>query len=110
MPNNRDALRSLPAPVVQTLKDLGAGISVARRRRRQTQQELAERMNVNVRTLRSLEAGDPGVGLGVFACALWALGLLRKLDELSSPTADMLGLSRSVEELPRRVRRPSPRF
>jgi len=110
VPNNHTAIRSLPAEVLDGLRTLGDQVSVARRRRRQTQEEFATRMGVEVRTLRRLESGDPGVGLGVYASALWALGLLSKLLDLTAPAADDAGTSFEIDELPRRVRPSRPRF
>jgi transcriptional regulator with XRE-family HTH domain len=110
MPNNQTAIRSLPEEVLDGLRTLGEQVSVARRRRRQTQEELATRMGVEVRTLRRLESGDPGVGLGVYASALWALGLLSKLVNATAPAADDAGTSFEIDGLPRRVRPSRPRF
>ena len=110
MPNNQSAIRSLPGAVTSGIKHLGHYISVARRRRQQTQVELATRMNVDVRTLRRLEDGDPGVALGVYVCALWALGLLKKLNDLTDPKNDEVGHSIALHELPKRVRRAGPEF
>lgn len=67
-------------------------------------------MNVDVRTLRRLEEGDPGVALGVYACALWALGLLKKLNELTDPRNDDVGHALALHDLPKRVRRTRSAF
>lgn len=43
---------------------LGEQISIARRQRRWSQRDLAERAGVTPRTLAKVERGDPSVGLG----------------------------------------------
>lgn len=64
---------------------LGARIRAARLRRRLSQTEMAERMDVTRHTLRSLEKGELSVGLGVLVRALGVLGIE---DDLASVAAD----------------------
>src|SRR5438046_1141792 len=75
MPQNTALVRSLPRPALDALKQQGERIAIARKRRQQTQGDLAQRMNVDVRTLRRVEGGDPRVTFGAYTAALWALGL-----------------------------------
>lgn len=65
------------------------------------QQLLADRMLVSRGTLHRLEAGDPTVGLGVLASALFVLGLTNRLSELISADLDRVGMSEEVARLPR---------
>src|ERR1044072_1365286 len=44
---------------------LGHRVQLARRERRWTMRELAERIGVSVPTMRKVERGDPSVGLGI---------------------------------------------
>ena len=70
---------------------------------------MAERMGVSVSTLRTLEAGSPGVSIGNVAMALLVLGNLQMLDELSDAGRDDIGLFEDMAALPERVRVPSER-
>jgi len=97
-------LASLPAPVRQTVKDLGANIATARRRRRQTQAELATRMMVSVPTVRRVERGDPSVSIAAYFTALWALGLTKDLRGIAKPEQDQAAQLLDLERLPARVR------
>jgi hypothetical protein len=45
-------------------------------------------LSVSVRTVQRLEAGDPGVGMGVYAGALWLMGRSQALAELADPALD----------------------
>lgn len=110
MPKNTTLVRSLPGPVLGALKEQGTRIGIARKRRQQTQDDLAQRMNVDVRTLRRVEAGDPRVTLGAYMAALWALGLLKQLDRVAAPALDAQGQALSLQELPKRVRRTRETF
>jgi transcriptional regulator with XRE-family HTH domain len=86
---------------------LGARVRLARRERRWTMQELAERVGVSVPTMRKVERGDPGVGLGIAFEAATLTGV-----PLFDPDPSRLSLERArVEDrlavLPRLVRKPA---
>lgn len=99
------ATSSLPAPALQGLKTLGRDIGVARRRRKQTQQLLADKMLVNVETVQRIERGDPTVAIGIIASALFMLGLGERLGHLAAPSTDSVGEGEALRALPRRIRR-----
>lgn len=86
------------------LRKLGADIAIARKRRRFTQQRLADGAGVNVATIRRLERGDAGVSLGVLAMALLTLGESGRLGDLIDVAKDDIGLVISINALPQRVR------
>ena len=95
----------LPTEVAESLQAIGAGIRTARLRRRQTARDLADRMGVSLGTLLKLERGDPGVALGTFAAALWALNLLAPVAESVRPEADRIAAAIEAVCAPRRARR-----
>jgi len=88
----------------QLLK-LGRDISVARKRRHMSMSEMAERMMVNLKTVQRMEKGDPAVGIGIVATALWVLGLHRRLGDLVAPESDSVALQEDIKNLPRDFRR-----
>ncbi|MFM9972582.1 MAG: helix-turn-helix domain-containing protein [Burkholderiales bacterium] len=95
---------SLPIPIRQAVKDLGENISMARRRRRQTQADLAARMMVSLPTVRRVENGDPSVSIAIYYSALWALGLLNDVRGIAKPDEDKSAQLLDLERLPERVR------
>ena len=95
--------------VRQTLRKLGLDIRDARRRRGLPAEIVAQRAFTSRPTLRRVEAGDHGVGVGIYAAVLQALGLLDGLGLLADPSKDEVGLAIAAERLPQRVRlRRSP--
>lgn len=94
-----------PLPVVRSLTRLGQAISLARRRRRLTQQDLAERIGSSANTVRRMEAGHPGTALVLIARTLQVFGELDKLDQLLDTPQDTIGLTLMNEQLPQRVRK-----
>jgi transcriptional regulator with XRE-family HTH domain len=92
-------------PVMRSLNRLGQAVSLARRRRHLTQQDLAERIGSSAHTVRRMESGHPGTALVHFARALQVFGELDKLDKLLDTPEDTIGLILMNENLPQRVRK-----
>ena len=78
----------MPPATLQALEKLGADLAVARLRRKESLKTWAYRMGVTVSTLQRLEAGDPSVGIGIVATALWLIGRDGALVDLASPESD----------------------
>lgn len=109
MPVKPQALDALPPVAAQALKDLGERLAVARKRRGQSQRAWAQRLGVSVPTLIRLEQGDPGVGIGIVASALWLIGRVQALPELADPQADRGALELDVRAaMQRRAVRRGP--
>ena len=87
------------------LQKLGRDIAIARKRRRMSLSEMAERMMVNIKTVQRLEKGDPAVSIGIVATALWVLGMHRRIAGLVAPETDQIGLQEDIKRLPRDFRR-----
>lgn len=96
--------------VRRSLLKLGADLRDARKRRGLTAEIVAERAFTSRPTLQRIEAGDDGVGIGIYAAVLNALGLLDHLTELADSTRDAVGQQLAADSLPERVRvrRPKP--
>jgi hypothetical protein len=99
------AYLSLASNVTSQLLKLGGDIRVARKRRQLSISAMAERMMVNPKTVQRMEKGDPTVGIGIVASALWVLGLHRRLGDLVAPASDQVGLREEIDKLPRDFRR-----
>jgi hypothetical protein len=69
---------------------------------------LAERAFTSRTTLQRIEAGDAGVGIGIYAAVLQALGLLEELASVADGSRDTIGQSLAAAELPTRARLRRP--
>lgn len=98
MPKTPNALESLPPAVAAALQRLGENLAVARVRRRESQRVWAKRLGISVPTLIRMEQGDPGVGAGIYATALWLMGRVQALPEAADPGADRGALEMDVRE------------
>ncbi len=93
MPKKSLGRSSLTGSARSALAQLGADLALARVRRKLSLRDAAARLFVSVNTLRHLEAGRSGVGLGVLANALMLYGMLDRLRGLADPAHDAVGLS-----------------
>src|SRR2546423_2057812 len=96
------AIEALPPAVAQGLKRLGQNLAVARIRRKESQRAWAQRVGVSVPTLIRMERGDPAVGAGVYATALWLIGRVQALPDAADPNHDRGALEMDVREALRR--------
>lgn len=98
MPKTPQALLTIPPAAAQALRGLGENLAIARARRRESQRAWAKRLGVSVPTLIRMERGDPGVGAGIYATALWLMGTVAGLPELAAPAADRGALEGDVRQ------------
>lgn len=102
------ASRLLAAPpfaVERTLKTLGENLRTARLRRRLTLDEVAQKVGVSRRIISDAEKGKPSTGIGIYAAALWALGLLDQLATVADPTKDTEGHALALSREKARARK-----
>ena len=93
-----------PAAVKRSLTKFGSDLATARRKRGLTVLAVAERMGVSKNTYLRAEKGSPNVSLGVYAMALFVLGLGNPLGTLIDVSRDDTGLLLDEQRLPKRVR------
>lgn len=96
MPRTPQALQALPAAATQALRTLGENLAIARVRRRESQRIWAKRLGISVPTLIRMERGDPGVGVGIYATALWLMGRVSALPAVAAPAEDKGALESDV--------------
>lgn len=95
---------TIPDTVLRRLKQVGENIRVARLNRNYTAGKLAALAGTNRETLRRIENGHPGVGIGYVASVLWALQLDEDLGLIAAPDRDALGLTLAAPARGRRAR------
>src|ERR1044072_2807286 len=98
MPKSPQALQVMPPAAEQALRALGENLAIGRVRRPEAQRAWAKRLAVSVPTLIRLERGDPGVGAGIYATALWLMGRVAALPELAAPGQDQGALESDVRD------------
>ncbi len=96
--------RRLPAPVRRSLGEVGENVKAWRKLRGLTQAQLADRADVNRKTVMRLEQGDGSVSTETLLRILRGLGILEALPRARDPYTTDLGRLRADEQLPQRVR------
>lgn len=104
MPQRNMNYESAPAAVVDTVTRLGRGIATARVRRQLREEDLASKAGISRITLRRVEAGALGTGIGAYVAVLWALGLHHEVGEFASPDRDIEGQTLEAARRGERVR------
>jgi hypothetical protein len=98
MPKTARAIQQLPPATAAAIEKLGADLAVARLRRKESLRTWARRIGVSVPTLQRLEAGDPAVGIGIVATALWLIRRDGELGNLAAPEHDQGAIELDVRE------------
>ena len=98
MPKTARALLQLPPATAGAIEKLGADLAVARLRRKESLRSWAQRLGVTVPTLQRLQAGDPSVGIGIVATALWLIQRDGELRNLAAPEHDRGAIELDVRE------------
>lgn len=96
MPKRSQAQAEMPPAVRALLRELGANLAIARKRRKDSLKAWAGRIGVSEPTLARMEQGDPGVAIGTYATALWLIGRAQALPELAAPQLDLGALESEV--------------
>jgi hypothetical protein len=97
---------SLPSSASAALLQLGQQLGLARKRRKESLRAWALRLDVSVPTLCRMEEGDPKVAIGVYATALWLIGLEDGLKDLAAPHQDLRALDQEMVKLSRKRKEP----
>jgi transcriptional regulator with XRE-family HTH domain len=96
--------RTYSPHVLEAARLLGAEVGLARRERRWSMRELAERAGITQFTLAKIERGDPTVSLGVAFEAAALVGVALYHEDPSRTTIDLDRVRDRLALLPRRVR------
>ncbi len=96
VPKQSQALIEMPPAVRALLRELGANLSIARKRRKESLRAWAGRIGVSEPTLARMEQGDPGVAFGTYATALWMMGRAQAIPQLAAPALDLGALEGEV--------------
>jgi hypothetical protein len=105
MPKVASALETLPPAATAALRNLGADLATARKRRKQPLRAWSVRLDVSVPTLMKMEKGDSAVSIGVYATALWIIGRHDALAAVADPKEDLAALESEISVATQRGRR-----
>lgn len=68
----------------KVLRDIGENIKLARKRRKLSESQMAERAGISRSTVQLLEKGEPGVSMSAYVQVLFVLGLESDLKKIAA--------------------------
>ena len=95
---------AMPFAEAVSLEKFAGDIRVARLKRGLTAEQVARSLGVHRSTYGRLEAGDPAVSIGLYAAAVYVLGLGLPFGDLADPRSDEEGQLLDLVRLPKRAR------
>lgn len=105
MPKQNTAPADYPQAVIQQIEQLAQNIVIARKRRKETQAQWAQRLGVSQPTMARIERGDPSVAMASYVMCMWLVNQAHGLADLIAPQNDLASLEREVART--LVRRPA---
>ena len=105
MPKQNTAPADYPQAVIHQIEQLAQNIVIARKRRKETQAQWAQRLGVSQPTMARIERGDPSVAMASYVMCMWLVNQAHGLADLIAPQNDMASLEREVART--RARRPT---
>ncbi len=107
MPRQNTAPTDFPQAVLQQIAQLGHNISIARKRRAESQAQWAKKLGVSQPTMARIERGDPAVSMASYVMCMWLINQAQGLADLIAPLNDHAALEKEVAKL--RAPRPPTR-
>lgn len=96
MPRKNTSSAEYPQAVLHQIERLAQHIVVARKRRKETQAQWAQRLGVSQPTMARIERGDPSVAMASYVMCMWLINQAQGLADLIAPQNDMASLEREV--------------
>ncbi|WP_353367793.1 helix-turn-helix domain-containing protein [Acidovorax sp. FG27] len=108
MPRQTTPPSDYPQAVLREIEQLGQHIAIARKRRKETQAQWAQRLGVSQPTMARIERGDPSVAMASYAMCMWLINQAEGLADIVAPHKDLHSLEQEVARAhPRAGPRPA---
>lgn len=99
MPAQKTKPSDYPQAVIQQIELLAQNIVVARKRRKETQAQWAQRLGVSQPTMARIEKGDPSVAMASYVMCMWLINPACSLADLIAPQNDHVPLERDIAKI-----------
>ncbi len=96
MPSQNTKPTDYPQAVLQQIALLAQNIVIARKRRKETQAQWAQRLGVSQPTMARIERGDPSVSMASYVMCMWLINQAQGLADLIAPQNDLASLELEV--------------
>ena len=118
MPRQKTAPSDYPQAVLRQIAQLAENITIARKRRGESQAQWAKKLGVSQPTMARIERGDPSVAMASYVMCIWLINPSAGLADLIAPVSDHAALEKEVARVgakrkplkaPRKAGEPSHR-
>ncbi|MDR2781526.1 MAG: helix-turn-helix domain-containing protein [Holosporaceae bacterium] len=92
MPQRNQLFQATPYAIEETLKLLGQNLRIARKRRRLSIAQVAEKIGTGVRAISDAEKGKPATAISIYMALLWVYDFLGNMKGVADPLKDLEGL------------------
>jgi DNA-binding XRE family transcriptional regulator len=96
MPSQNTKPADYPQAVLQQIALLAQNIVIARKRRKETQAQWAQRLGISQPTMARIERGDPSVSMASYVMCMWLINQAHGLADLIAPQNDLASLEQEV--------------
>ena len=110
MPRKNTSSADYPQAVIQQIEQLAQNISIARKRRGESQAQWARKLGISQPTMARIERGDPSVAMASYVMCIWLIHPGASLAELIAPQYDHAALEKEVDKVraPRKLNPQAP--
>lgn len=109
MPRQNISPADFPQAVLRQIEELARNITIARKRRGESQAQWARKLGVSQPTMARIERGDPSVAMASYVMCIWLIKPAAGLADLIAPVNDHAALEQEVAKVRLKPRRASLR-
>jgi transcriptional regulator with XRE-family HTH domain len=92
MPQRNKLFQAPPYVIEKTLKLLGQNLRIARKRRRLSMAQVAEKIGTGVRAVSDAEKGKSSTAVAIYMALLWVYDFLGNMKNVADPLKDPEGV------------------
>lgn len=107
MPRKNTSSADYPQAVLREIERLAQNITIARKRRGESQAQWARKLGISQPTMVRIERGDPSVAMASYVMCMWLINQAGGLADLIAPQNDHTALEKEVAKVhtPRKLGR-----
>lgn len=99
MPRKNTSSADYPQAVLQQIEQLAQNITIARKRRGESQAQWARKLGISQPTMARIERGDPCVAMASYVMCMWLINQAAGLAELITPLHDHSALEKEIAKI-----------
>ena len=99
MPRQKTSPSDYPQAVLRQIEQLAQNITIARKRRGESQLQWAKKLGISQPTMVRIERGDPSVAMASYVMCIWLINPSAGLAELIAPVSDHAALEKELDRV-----------